>query len=580
MGLCLISKIMKLIKNLDVSSWLLILIGTCIWSLTMVKSGFVYSYGMGFWGPNGHDGIWHIALIKSLVNGSWDIPIFAGEFLQNYHIGFDLFVAILHKLTFIPVQVLYFQILPPLFAILIGIFAYLFVYEWKKSRLQALWTTFFIYFGGSWGWVVNLFRGEPVSGESMFWSQQSVSTLVNPPFAMSLLMLFAGLWILEVRSKKQEARKRDLFIASILFGLLIEVKVYAGILVLGGLFTAGLWQLFKGQGITLLKVFTGSLIISVLVFLPLFNPDVKTLVFQPFWFLDTMMAISDRLYWPKFAEALQNYRTGGNYIKLILAYGVAFLIFWYGNLGTRALKEIQVWKWAKSFPKNTPTEILIATIIIIGLLFPLFFLQEGTPWNTIQFLYYSLMFSGILAGIAFGEFVENRAGRKWQIANSLLLVLLTVPTTIGTLGQYLPSRPPAKLSHEELQALSFLESQPYGVVLTYPYDSYKAKEAEQNPPRPLYLYESTAYVSAFSGKPVFLEDEVNLNITGYDWKTRRLEVEEFYKSMDEMFVYDFLRTNNIHYIYWLKGQRAVKGETQLGIEKIFENSEVDVYKVL
>lgn len=570
----------RILQKFDLKSWILIGIGAIIWSITMVKSGFNYSYGMGFWGPNGHDGIWHIALIKSLARGSWEMPVFSGAKLQNYHIGFDLVVAFLHKLTFIPVEVLYFQILPPIFALFIGVFAYLLVYEWKHSKLQAFWATFFVYFGGSWGWLVNLIRGDGIGGESMFWAQQSVSTLINPPFAMSLVVMLAGLWILVKNKEQISNNKKNLFLASLLFGILIEIKVYGGILVLCALFAAGIWNVLKRKGVTLLKVFTGALIVSLLVFLPLYNPNVKSLVFQPFWFLDTMMATPDRLYWPKFAEALLNYRLGGQYVKLILAYGVALLIFWYGNLGTRVLKEIQIWKWVKKFPQNTWVEILIAVVIIVGLLMPTLFLQEGTPWNTIQFLYYSLFFSGILAGVTFGEWIEKMANRKWQIANSLLLIFLTVPTTVGTLGQYLPSRPPANVSTEELAALHFLEQQPVGVVLTFPYDSVKAKEAESNPPRSLYVYESTAYVSAFSNKPVFLEDEVNLNITGYDWKTRRMEVEEFYRNMDEEFVYGFLRDSKVNYIYLLKEQRALKVEEQPGIEEIFENGEVNIYRVI
>ncbi len=571
--------IQKIRKAIDPKSWILIFIGTITWSLTMVKSGITYSYGMGFWGPNGHDGIWHIALIKSLSNGSWDIPVFAGEKLQNYHIGFDLFVAILHKLTFIPVETFYFQILPPLFALLIGVFSYMFVYEWKGSKVLAFWSTFFVYFGGSWGWLVNYIRNGSFGGESMFWSQQSISTLINPPFAMSLVILFAALWLMQKALKSEKYGKHYLFITSILFGLLIEIKVYAGILALAGLFIAGTFQLLKRQGITYLRIGIGSLIISLLVFLPLFNPHVKTLIWEPFWFLDTMMAISDRFYWPKFAEALLNYRLAGNYLKLFFAYGVAFLIFWYGNLGTRIFKEVQVVKWIKKFPHLSSIEVFVTTVIIGGLAMPLFFLQEGTPWNTIQFLYYSLMFSGVLAGISFGEWTEHSRSRIFLILASLFMILFTLPTTFGTLTQYLPSRPPSKVSHEELQALAFLSKEPSGVVLTFPYDSIKAKEAENNPPRPLYLYESTAYVSAFTGKQTFLEDEVNLNITGYDWKERRTKVEKFYKSLDHEFTYNFLRENNITYIYWIKGQRATLGESQLGIERIFENSEVSVYKV-
>ena len=109
---------------------LLILIGTLAWSATMVKSGLVYPFGMGFWGPNGHDGVWHISLAENLSRGKLNMPIFAGAKLQNYHLGFDLILATVHKLTAVPVSVLYFQILPPLLAVLIGLAAYYWVRLW------------------------------------------------------------------------------------------------------------------------------------------------------------------------------------------------------------------------------------------------------------------------------------------------------------------------------------------------------------------------------------------------------------------------------------------------------------------
>ena len=121
----------------------LILIGSLIWSLTMVKSGMVYLYGMGFWGPNGHDGVWHIAIANSIAKGSWGMPIFSGENIKNYHIGFDLILAILNKITFVPVHTLYFQILPPVLALTIGLFVYFFILEWRKSKKQVWLATFF-----------------------------------------------------------------------------------------------------------------------------------------------------------------------------------------------------------------------------------------------------------------------------------------------------------------------------------------------------------------------------------------------------------------------------------------------------
>jgi uncharacterized membrane protein len=218
-------------------------------------------------------------------------------------------------------------------------------------------------------------------------------------------------------------------------------------------------------------------------------------------------------------------------------------------------------------------------VIFSGIVFPMFFLQEGTPWNTIQFFYYSLTFSGILAGVVLGKWLEEKRQKSIKTLVIIAIIFLSIPTTVATLKHYLPSRPPAKISNEELEALSFLSKQSSGVVLTYPFDREAAREALANPPRPLYLYESTAYVSAFGKKTAYLEDEVNLDITGYGWRGRREEVESFLNTLNQEEARSFLRENNISYIYWIKGQRATLGETQLGITKIFENNEVDIFVV-
>jgi hypothetical protein len=553
------------------NNWLFILLflGILSWSLPLIKSGLCWNTkcfgGLGFWGPNGHDGIWHIALAKSLARGSWQMPTFAGKELTNYHVGFDLLLVLINKLTKIPIRYLYFQIIPPTLALLVGVLTYKFVFLWRKSNTQALMALFFVYFGGSWGWVLG-------KGESTFWAQQAVSSLINPPFALSLVLILLGLLFL--------LRKKSI-LAILVFGSLIQVKAYAGVLCLGGLLIAGVWKFLKERDLRVLKVFLGALVFSLLLFLPLNKASGSLFIFKPFWFLETMMQLTDRLGWLKLGEAMVNYRLGGIWIKAVLAYGLGFLIFWYGNMGTRLLAEIFMAKRLVDHKKLSVVEVFIFSIILAGLIMPMFFLQKGTPWNTIQFFYYSLFFSGILAGVWLGEFWEGAKSSTSRYGLLLATVMLTVPTTINTLKHhYLPERPPARISLEELGALRFLARQPEGIVLTYPFDREAAKEAEKNPPRPLYLYESTAYVSAFSNKPVFLEDEVNLDITGYDWRSRRKEVEDWLKTQNHEMAYQFLRRNKISYVYWLKGQRAVLGETQLGLTKIFENKEVNIYKVI
>jgi len=290
------------------------------------------------------------------------------------------------------------------------------------------------------------------------------------------------------------------------------------------------------------------------------------------------MGLTDRFYWPRFHEAMVNYRLGNVWVKGIIAYSTAFFLFLFGNMGLRIIKAPLVYKWLKKPKEISFIEVFLLSVILGGIVLPMFILQAGTPWNTIQFFYYSLTFSGILAGIALGTFLKKTN----TLQRYLIVFVLLLFTSLGvaaTLKHYLPTRPPAKISNEELEALSFLARQEDGAVLTYPFDRKAAEAAKGNPPRPLYLYESTSYVSAFSQKSVYLEDEVNLDITGYPWGERRLKVTAFLETPDQEQARNFLKEENISYIYWIKGQRAVLGESQLGIEKIFENSQVDIFKV-
>jgi hypothetical protein len=528
----------------------------------MVKSGWVYPYGMGFWGANGHDGVWHIALAEVLSRGSFENPVFAGEVLKNYHLGFDILLAFLSKVTAIPTVNIYFQILPVIFSLIIGLLTYNFSKKWTGSTSGGFWAVFFTFFGGSMGWIFG-------KGESAFWSQQAISTLINPPFALSLLIIMLGLITLE---KYLGGGKKYYFLSILLFGLLPQIKIYAAFIVLAGLFGAAIYSLVFEKKKEMLKVFLGTFLVFLFLFIPFNKNSSGLIVWQPFWFLETMMGLSDRIGWEKFYSAMTNYRSGGVYYKLIPAYFVAFLIFIVGNLGTRVVAFFSLFR-RKFWQKKSVFDIFLFAGSTAGILVPMFFLQKGTPWNTIQFFYYSLFFMGLLSAKLLTEVRLNKL-------IAFALVLATIPTTILSLKDvYIPGRPPSMIATSELEALRFLTSLGPGTVLTYPFDKEAAKAAENSPPRPLGLYVSTAYVAAFSGHSVFLEDEVNLDITGYDWKERREEILEWYKEPDERSAREFLRKNNIKYVYWTKGQRALLGESQLGLKEIFGNVDVTVYEV-
>jgi len=544
----------------------------------MVRSGLCWAGkctgGLGFWGPNGHDAIWHLSLINNFTKGNFDSPIFSGWGIQNYHIGYDLFLSWIVRLTTIPSSVLYFQIIPPILAFLIGVLTYKFVYLWRGSKSESLLATFFVYFGGSFGWLVSFIRGEGWGGESMFWSQQSISTLINPSFALSLVFILLGLIFL---IKHYEKKRLLYFILCILFfGVVIEIKVYAGLIALTSLLGVSLWQVIRKKNFSTLWIAFASIAISAVLFIPSNKSSAGLISLAPFWFLESMMTLSDRFGWEKLYSAMTTYKMGHVWLKGILAYGLAFVIFIIGNFGTRIIGLGSLLRNRKKIFSAGPVEVFLFIIILAGITVPMLFVQKGTPWNTIQFFYYSLIFGGIVAGVEVGKIIRDK-NIKIQIMTVFILVIFTIPTTIASLGNFLPPRPQSILPADEVEALRFLSGEPNGVVLTYPFDEEKAAKAVA--PRPLYLYAPTAYVSAFSGKPVFLEDQINLDIMQYPWIERRMEVEEFLATPDIDSAKNFLKENKITYVYWLEGQHAREGGLQLGLTQIFKNGSVTIYRV-
>jgi hypothetical protein len=558
-------------KTAKICLFCILFLGSLSWSVTMIKSGLITSWGTGYWGANGHDGIWHLALIESIKQGiPPENPLAAGGRLINYHWGFDLLVALLSKITTLSGSVLYFQILPPLFALAIGILAFELVYDWTKSRPAALWAVFFTYFGGSFGWVVTLLRGQGIGGESMFWASQAVSTLINPPYALSLILLLVGLlWLL----RYPKPNRRMFLLQVVIFGSLVFMKSYAGILGLVALLVIGVRQwLTERTGIGLVRWIVASAISGIFI---LYSAPGGTslLVVNPLWFPRTMLESPDRLGILRWARAWQVYQQTGNFVRFIPLEMLTIAVFLVGNLGMRVIGIIGVLKEEMKPPFSIAFLGMLATAVII----PLVVIQKGTPWNTIQFFYYAQVFLGLSAGIVMARVT---ASAKVRLPLSLLVIILTVPTTLSTLyDNYLPGRPPATLPAAEQQALAFLKTQPPGTVVSFPYQLYSPTAVNIPPPRPLAVYESTAYVSAYSGHPSFLADTVNLEILGFAWTDRLKTAEAFFTANDWFLPNRFLRDNHIAYIYTLSGQPIPGSEGNLGVSKIYDHAGVRIYRV-
>lgn len=559
------------IGNIDWLAVVVIILGSISWLLTQVKNGLLFNYGYGYWGPNGHDAIWHLQLISALTKS---VPpqnfVFAGQPLQNYHYFFDLLVAKSGQLFGMDFQNLLFRFFPLLISLWIGLMVYFLTkvlanklnFSLHQQKAAANWALFLVYFGGSFGWLISFLRDRNFGGETSFWAQQSISTLLNPPFAISLLLFFAGAYLYYSSdfSHKKEVIKKGLALV-LLWGTLIEFKAYAGILVLLALALISLVQLIKGR-FWFLVISIPTVVLSLVVFLPNNSGSNSLITFSPLWLIESMVEFQDRLNWTRLLLTMQS----GVWYKVWGAYAVGIIVFVIGNFGTRtvSLFNPKVYKFG-----------LLSLMSLFGFLLSMLFLQVGTNWNIVQFFYYSLMIEAVLGGIVLAGFL-----RKLHIGLTIsilvFVVLLTVPTSINTLSQYLPKRPPAKLSTAEIEATAKLSELPEGVVLSPVFDDKLNNNF--GAPKPLFVYDSNAYVSAFSAQPSFVADEINLEILGIDYKGRINTAREILKGTTNSHI--LLVNNNITYLYIPKKSRVSVDEGKVGVEKVFENDDVSIYRVL
>ncbi|MCL4418440.1 MAG: hypothetical protein M1365_17435, partial [Actinobacteria bacterium] len=495
----------KLTKPSNLIAGLLILLGVVFQTLPTFKSGLTFAYGVGFWGPNTHDGVWHLALINQLMKSvPVQNPIFSANTLKNYHFFYDLLVAATSYVSTLPINDLVFRLYPIIFSIALGIGSYYLVIRLfgnilgRKTKVAAIFSLYLIYFAGSFGWIVEYLRERHFGGESAFWVNQAVSFNLNPPFAISLVILIALVHILLSSSLKRKGK----IITVILFGTLISFKSYTGILMLATLAALAIINILRRRDFSYLWIVCLSSLLSGWLFISNFEAASTLIMFSPFWFIHSMIDSPDRVGWYRLSLARNSSQSLGQWPKFILVEILSLTLFILGNLGLRFLSLGLFLKIKKIFYNDTLLFIFILAILSTSI--PIFFIQSGNPWNTIQFFYPALYISALLSGIVISTLIFKLNKILAAILVFLILILAPINSAVTANG-YLGNKPHAFVSSFELSGLQFLANQPDGVVLTYPYDGKLKQNLSE--PWPLLAYDSTAYVSAFTKKSVYLEDE-------------------------------------------------------------------------
>lgn len=560
------------IKKENLSVLGLIFLGIIFQQFPSFKNGLSFPYGIGLWGPNTHDGIWHISLINQLVKSiPPQNPILAGEVLKNYHYFYDLLITVTNYVSGIPVLDLVFRFYPILLSLLLGATSYYLVQTFFRQKTSyqeraTFFALFLVYFTGSFGWIVEYIKkGKILGGESAFWANQSISFNLNPPFAISLLFCIAIFLILH----NSKFNKITLTVLTILAGSLISFKAYGAILIILAFLIVGLFK----KSLPFLIIFCTSSVLAAGLFLSNFSIGKQLIIFSPFWFIHSMIDSPDRVGWTRLSLARIMGLEEKNWFKFITSEVVSFFIFVAGNLGTRVFALLSLVK-IKTILKDS-YYLYVFIFCLLAFFIPAFFIQAGNPWNTIQFLYYFLYISAVVGGILFAKII-TKSKKLFAAVATIVFLIITPVSSWSTARGYLVYQPHGLITNQELEALRFLESTEEGIVLTYPYNPGLKKATAE--PWPISFYDSTAYVSALSKKAVFIEDEPQNQILLTDYKKRLIAAKYFFT-----YPYSkgnkFLNGNNIKYIYLPKIYKLSLDEQKLNLKVIFENQQVIIYQV-
>lgn len=395
---------------------------------------------------------------------------------------------------------------------------------------------------------------------------QAASNQLNPPYLLSLIyFLILLLFYFYLESRHYQCHVFGLLVLPLLIILTPVTKVYAiiPIFILSFLI---LFQFFTRRYYFPLILSFLALVISFLLF-RIYCPQIKqNLIYRPFWFIDTMIDSPDRLYLPKFsAYRLHLQQTNPYDYRLTVFYLIFFAIFIVGNFGFRLLGLFTL----KDCQTQLNRTLFFISIILVA--FPTLFVQSHTNWNTIQFLYYALF----IFNLFLCRFL-SKSSIFWLILITISFIFANYDGYVGYLG----SPPPANLPLTEIKALRFFSQLPPGIVLTYPYDN-GFKEKATKTPLPLYIYETTSYLSAYTPHLTYLADEMNSANLGLDVTKRRQKLLNFFSGSDIFASRGFLLDNEIKYIYLTGYQRqqAHLHLSYLSLVSVYDDGQTIIYRV-
>ncbi|MCL4378872.1 MAG: hypothetical protein M1409_10970, partial [Actinobacteria bacterium] len=316
---------------------------------------------------------------------------------------------------------------------------------------------------------------------------QGFLNILDP--SIILVFSFMVIGIILLFSQKNKA---TIITASVVIGVMPDIKIYAAIIFYIALGVVSLIELVKNKNLSYFVILIMSGIVSAIVYLPI-NLGAGGLVFAPLLifknYIDSAWIFNNWHWNVNFPLYVESH----NYIHLAFFYAVSISIFMITSLGIRLI-VIKDFKKLFSRKFYSLLNIFWISMFVSAFIIPSFFVQTVSSFSIIQFFWVGYIVLLIPTAFVIGEIFRKQSIRI-KIVLAIILVLLFSPGIIELFISY--SVNPSTVSPGLIKQITIIKNIPLdeGVMVV---DRTKTKNVYVD------SYSSPIF-SALSGHPIYYE---------------------------------------------------------------------------
>lgn len=535
------------------------------WALTLIpfifdgQTGCAHNECGMLVGTNYRDGLWFLAVAATAFKTfPFQMPVFSGATLQGYHYIPNL-LAYLFTYIGIPVTFTYYKLIPIFYISTMTILSIILARKIKDSILFVFLFLFFTFFGMHLSLFTSLYHTGKIQNTVLINTFQSTRILESPHAALALLLLYGTL--IMIYTYKNFTKQHLIILGSILF-VSFGTKFYVAVTIL---MILGLNELFifiqKKNWRRLLvnsSIFLSSTALAVLLF---YNPLNATksgsiFVYSPFATVHHLIETPTLFYMRNMVLAryyLYEHGWSPRLLGIELFSTFLFVLFYFG---TRIVGFFEIIKQV-IMGQIDRISFIMTIVICILIAASVLFIQKGDWYNPIQFgVPAAFLMNIFISKLLYDLFYNNKLIGGFVIA---IVLLITFPANLVN-ANYL--RNPARLviPEKEMEALNFLRDQPVGSIFV------PIEENEEA---------DTAYVSAFTGKPTYVNFTNVLENADIAYEERFTQVRDLTK-LDPAVIdvdYFYIALNRKHHKELYKNIK-----TSPVLKEIFKNKKVVIFQ--